>query len=132
MASLGELRKKIDILYPNAIYSMLSQDGNTVSKVQYTKETNEETKAAIETIIGAFDFKAKPPNLELFNQLFAQAIYEGVFTRTQFADCQIAQLIVDENMRNAGLAEIIQAGSPEQQQRLFEIAQECNIPLPQI
>ena len=130
MATLLELKTKLDLLYPGAIYTMECREMNVVSEIRYTSGTSEETKAAIQAIVNAFDWKAPPPNLPLFNQLFAEGIYEGIFTRTQFADCQIAQLITDENMRNAGLAEVIQAGTPEQQQRLFEIATQCNIPLP--
>lgn len=71
-------------------------------------------------------------NLFLFNELFLQSYIEGLFTQSQLIDAQLAQKITDEQYRNAWLRGLIGNGSPEQQARLFEIAEACNIPLPQI
>ncbi len=71
-------------------------------------------------------------DLFLFNELFLQSYIEGLFTQSQLIDAQLAQKITDEQYRNAWLRGLIGNGSPEQQQRLFEIAEACNIPLPQI
>jgi len=71
-------------------------------------------------------------NLFLFNELFLQSYIEGVFTQSQLIDAGLAQKITDELYRSAWLRGLIGGGSPEQQKRLFEIAEACNIPLPQI
>ncbi len=71
-------------------------------------------------------------NLFDFNALFLQGYIEGIFTQSQLIDAGLAQKITDEQYRNAWLRGLIGNGSPEQQKRLFEIAEACNIPLPQI
>lgn len=75
-----------------------------------------------------------PPSADLltFNALFLQGYIEGVFSQSQLIDAELAQKITDEQYRNAWLRGLIGNGSPEQQKRLFEIAELCNIPLPQI
>lgn len=72
-----------------------------------------------------------PINLQQFNALFLQGYIEGLFSQAQVIDAELAQKITDELYRNAWLRGLIGNGSPEQQARLFEIAEECNIPLPQ-
>lgn len=73
------------------------------------------------------------PGMDLlsFNALFLQGYIEGLFTQSQLIDAELAQKITDEQYRNAWLRGLIGNGSPEQQARLFEIAEQCNIPLPQ-
>lgn len=74
------------------------------------------------------------PGMDLFNfnALFLQGYIEGLFTQSQLIDAELAQKITDEQYRNAWLRGLIGNGSPEQQKRLFEIAELCNIPLPEI
>ncbi len=92
-----------------------------------------------ELVTGAVVYTPPPPppvrvpgfDLIRFNALFLQGYIEGVFTQSQLIDAELAQKITDEQYRNAWLRGLIGNGSPEQQQRLFEIAEECNIPLPQ-
>ena len=77
---------------------------------------------------------APVPSFDLirFNALFLQGYIEGLFSQSQLIDAELAQKITDEQYRNAWLRGLIGNGSPEQQARLFEIAEACNIPLPQI
>lgn len=73
---------------------------------------------------------APSADLITFNALFLQGYIENVFTQSQLIDAELAQKITDEQYRNAWLRGLIGNGSPEQQKRLFEIAELCNIPLP--
>lgn len=129
MANAQDLKLKLDSLFPGAVHDMLEKLPGQVS-VRCTKETSEETKAAIQAVIDGFDWNALPPDLTGFNSLFLQGYIEGVFSQSQLIDAELAQKITDEQYRNAWLRGLIGNGSPEQQKRLFEIAEACNIPLP--
>lgn len=131
MATSVDLKTKIDSLYPGRIFDMTEAVPGNVT-VRYTKDTTEETKTAIQAIIDGFDWDALPPDLLSFNSLFLQGYIEGLFTQSQLIDAELAQKITDEQYRNAWLRGLIGNGSPEQQARLFEIAELCNIPVPQI
>lgn len=92
-----------------------------------------------ELVNGAVIYSPPPPPAKMpivdllrFNALFLQGYIEGVFSQSQLIDAELAQKIPDEQYRNAWLRGLIGNGSPEQQQRLFEIAEQCNIPLPKI
>ncbi len=92
-----------------------------------------------ELIDGVVVYSPPPPpvvvrgmDLLAFNALFLQGYIEGIFTQSQLIDAELAQKITDEQYRNAWLRGLIGNGSPEQQQRLFKIAEQCNIPLPKI
>ena len=88
---------------------------------------------AADKMVGGVWVKApQPPDLITFNALFLQGYIEDIFTQSQLIDAELAQKITDEQYRNAWLRGLIGNGSPEQQKRLFEIAEACNIPLPKI
>jgi hypothetical protein len=71
-------------------------------------------------------------NLLKFNQMFAEAVTDGIFTDEQFLKAQRFQLVLDEDKRNGSLIELIRDGLPDQQIKLYEIAGLCGIPLPPI
>ncbi len=71
-------------------------------------------------------------NLLKFNQMFAEAVTDGIFTDEQFLKAQRFQLVLDEQKRNGSLIELIRDGLPDQQAKLYEIATICGIPLPPI
>lgn len=88
--------------------------------------------AADKWVNGAWEKAAPLPDLLRFNQLFAEAVTDGVFTDDQFLKAQRFQLVLDEDKRNGSLIELIRDGQPDQQLKLYEIATICGIPLPPI
>lgn len=84
-------------------------------------------------LIGGAWVKSAPlPDLLRFNQMFAEAVTDGIFTDDQFLKAQRFQLVLDEDKRNGSLIELIRDGLPDQQMKLYEIATLCNIPLPDL
>lgn len=93
MTDLQELKKKIDAACPGAIIGLTCKEMNAVSEVRYTKDTSEETKAAIQAIIDGFDWDAPPPDIAGFFNALGRAT---VFDQSLPFEVYVAALILKD------------------------------------
>ena len=66
MATLTDLKNKIDTTFPGKLYSLSCEFSNVVSDIRYTETATEQDKAGIQAIVDAFDWDAPAPNPDKF------------------------------------------------------------------
>lgn len=131
MATTQELFDSIQLQYPGAVTSLAINADRSIQSIIYAPETSDADMSSIASMIAAFDWDRPTLNLPLFEELFTIANLEGTLTDAQFAQIQkLIKVLNNIPFRNQKFAEIIEAGTPEQQAKFLQIAYQCGIPLP--